>query len=80
MPQLFLRTTSSGVPIAGVAVSFAFGLLAYLSLSSGSNQAFTWLTNLSALSSLVGWLSISICFVRFKAAVDAQGELKFFLR
>ncbi|KAL1408344.1 hypothetical protein Q8F55_005152 [Vanrija albida] len=72
-PKVFLTTDKRGVPLAGVLVAMAFGLLSYLSLSKGSNQAFLWLTNLSALSTLVGWVSICYCFVRFKKALELQG-------
>lgn len=73
MPKIFLRTSKLGIPLAGVGVSFCFGLLAFLSVSSGSNQAFVWLSNLSALSSLIGWISICICYLRFKKALAVQG-------
>jgi hypothetical protein len=47
MPKCFLQTSRLGSPYWGVLVSFCFGLLAFLSISSGSDQAFTWLSNLS---------------------------------
>lgn len=73
MPSIFLKTSRVGTPYVGVIVAFCFGLLAFLSVSSGSNQAFTWLSNLSALSSLIAWTCICFCYVRFKGALDAQG-------
>lgn len=76
MPKYFLRTSKAGIPYGGVVVAFCFGLLAFLSLSDGSNKAFSWLSNLSALSSLVAWISICYCYVRFKKACDIQGELR----
>jgi len=74
MPPIFLRTTRAGIPSLGVAVSFCFGLLAFLSLNNGSDQVFLWLSDLSALSSLVCWISICICYIHFKRALDCQGE------
>lgn len=74
MPKVFLRTSKAGIPLAGVAVSFGFGLLAFLSVSNGSNQAFAWLSNISALSSLIAWISICICYLRFKKALEIQGQ------
>lgn len=73
MPRVFLKTSKVGIPLAGVAVSFAFGLLAFLSISNGSNQAFSWLSNLSALSSLIAWWSICVCYIRFQRALRVQG-------
>lgn len=63
MPKCFLRTSRLGSPYWGVLVSFCFGLLAFLSISSGSDQAFTWLSNLSG-----GWAgpystsSVRVCY------------------
>lgn len=73
MPAVFLKTSRVGTPYVGVIVAMCFGLLSFLSVSNGSNQAFTWLSNLSALSSLIAWTCICICYVRFKGALDAQG-------
>lgn len=73
MPKVFLRTSKQGTPYVGVIVALCFGLLAFMSVSNGSSDAFTWLSNLSALSSLIAWTAISVCFVRFKGALDAQG-------
>lgn len=71
--KCFLWTTSWGVPWVGVSLGAAFGPLAYLSLSNGSNQAFVWLSNLTALLKLVCWAAICFCFVRYKKACDRQG-------
>lgn len=73
MPKIFLKTDPRGVPIYGVAVCMVFGCLSYLTLSEGANQAFIWLTALSALSALVTWVAICICFLRFKKALEVQG-------
>ncbi|KAF3768635.1 hypothetical protein M406DRAFT_273076 [Cryphonectria parasitica EP155] len=73
MPSAFLKTSRVGTPYMGVIVAFCFGCLAFLSVSNGSDQAFTWLSNLSALSSLIAWTCICMCYVRFKGALDAQG-------
>lgn len=73
MPRCFLTTSRYGTPYWGVVVASVFGLLSFLSVSNGSNQAFTWLSNLSALSSLIAWTCICICYLRFKGALDAQG-------
>lgn len=73
MPRWFLKTNKAGIPFSGVIIGFCFALLAFLSLSAGSNKAFSWLSNLSALSSLFGWICICYCYVRFKKACDVQG-------
>ncbi|GFZ49955.1 hypothetical protein JCM24511_07358 [Saitozyma sp. JCM 24511] len=53
-------------------MSFCFGLLAFLSVSNGSALAFTWLSNLSALSSLIAWITVCACYILFKRALDIQ--------
>lgn len=73
MPSVFLKTSRVGTPYVGVIVALCFGLLSFMSVSNGSDQAFTWLSNLSALSSLIAWTCICMCYVRFKGALDAQG-------
>ncbi|KAJ6785900.1 hypothetical protein PWT90_05541 [Aphanocladium album] len=73
MPKVFLNTSRLGTPYWGVFVSFCFGLLCFLSVSSGSGQVFLWLSNLSALSSLIAWISICICYVRFHKSLALQG-------
>jgi amino acid transporter len=87
MPKCFLRTSRLGLPYWGIIVSFCFGLLAFLSVSNGSALAFTWLSNLSgesqfltagagltstALSSLIAWITVCACYIRFKRALDIQ--------
>ncbi|GFZ50374.1 hypothetical protein JCM24511_08131 [Saitozyma sp. JCM 24511] len=73
MPKCFLQTSQLGLPYWGIVVSFCFGLLAFLSVSSGSALAFTWLSNLSALSSLIAWITVCACYTRFKRALLVQG-------
>lgn len=73
LPKIFMRTTKNGIPYMGVAVGALFACLAYLSVSNGSNQAFIWLSNLSALSALITWSGISLSYIRFLKAVKIQG-------
>lgn len=57
LPRCFLRVSRLGTPFWGVLVAFCFGLLGFLSVSNGSDQAFIWLSNLS------GKLLISALFL-----------------
>jgi yeast amino acid transporter len=41
-PKIFTRTTSWGLPYVAVATSCAFGLLAYMAVSSGAGRVFQW--------------------------------------
>ncbi|KZF20858.1 putative amino acid permease [Xylona heveae TC161] len=74
LPQIFGRTTSNGVPYVAVIAAWLFGPLAYLSLGSGGPaQAFNWLLNLSTVAGLIAWATLSLCYLRFHAALKAQG-------
>ncbi|KAI5478302.1 hypothetical protein MNV49_005257 [Pseudohyphozyma bogoriensis] len=72
-PQIFTRVLPNGVPIFCVAITMAFGGLAYLSVSSGPAQVFTWLQNISATSGLVNWGIICLSWIRFNRARELQG-------
>ncbi|CAK9783632.1 unnamed protein product [Cutaneotrichosporon oleaginosum] len=73
LPRIFMRTSRNGIPYMGVVVGALFSCLAYLSVSNGSNQAFIWLSNLSALSALITWSGIALAFIRFRKACIRQG-------
>ncbi|KAI7780278.1 hypothetical protein LA080_016248 [Diaporthe eres] len=74
LPQAFGKTWKNGVPWLAVITAWLFGPLAYLSLGSGGPaQAFTWLLNLSTVAGLIAWSTLSFCYIRFHAAMKAQG-------
>jgi amino acid transporter len=74
LPQFFGRTWNNGVPYFAVLASWLFGPLAYLSLSSGgAAQAFGWLVSLSTVAGLIAWATLCFCYIRFHAAMKAQG-------
>ncbi|KAF2847087.1 amino acid permease-like protein [Plenodomus tracheiphilus IPT5] len=74
LPQFFGRTWKNGVPYVAVITSWLFGPLAYLSLGSGgAAQAFGWLMNLSTVAGLIAWATLCLCYIRFFAAMKAQG-------
>lgn len=41
--------------------------------TGGSSEAFTWLLNLSTVPGLIAWATLSFCYIRFYAALKAQG-------
>lgn len=74
LPQAFGKTWKNGVPYIAVITAWLFGPLAYLSLGSGGPaQAFTWLLNLSTVAGLIAWSTLSFCYIRYHAALKAQG-------
>lgn len=74
LPQIFARTSASGVPYIAVLASWSFAPLAYLSLgTAGPAQAFAWLMNLSTVAGLIAWATLCFAYIRFFAACQAQG-------
>ncbi|KAB5577576.1 arginine permease [Coniochaeta sp. 2T2.1] len=71
-PAFFKRTTAQGVPYIALGCTSAFGLLAFLNLSTQGGQAFDWLLNITAVAGLITWSNISLCHIMFMRAMAAQ--------
>ncbi|KAK2799447.1 hypothetical protein FQN51_006934 [Onygenales sp. PD_10] len=69
----FLTYEKFGVPYACVGVTTALSCLVYLNVSSSSEEVFFWISNLSAVSTLIVWTSICITYVRFYQGLKRQG-------
>lgn len=72
-PQIFLRTTSWGVPYMCVLLYTAFMFLSFMSLSNGAMTVFWWLVDLTAAGVLVSWSSILLNHIRLRLAMKKQG-------
>lgn len=48
-------------------------LLTYMTVSSGANKAFLWFMNITTFSSFLTWMTIALSYIRFRAAIKAQG-------
>ncbi len=72
-PRIFLKCTKRGIPIYGICFTAIFSLLAYMSVSTGANKVFQWLLSLGTVAAMFTWVSILIAFLRFRAALKAQG-------
>lgn len=51
----------------------SISLLSYMSCTSGSQRVFQWFQNLTAITALLTWLSVSVAYIRFHSALRAQG-------
>lgn len=69
----FLRYEKWGVPYGCVAITTALSCLVFLNVGSKSADVFFWISNLSAVSTLVVWTSISIVYIRFHQGMKHQG-------
>lgn len=74
LPEIFSYVDRKGRPLVGIAVTSAFGLIAFVAASKKEGEVFNWLLALSGLSSLFTWGGICICHIRFRKALAAQGR------
>ncbi|KAL6942746.1 lysine permease [Hanseniaspora osmophila] len=72
-PQILARCNKDGVPVFSVFITALFGLLAFLVVNNNANQALEWLINISSLAGCIQWFFISICHIRFIAALKYRG-------
>ncbi|KIX07961.1 uncharacterized protein Z518_02615 [Rhinocladiella mackenziei CBS 650.93] len=61
----FLTFERFGIPYACVAATTLLSLLVYLNVNSRSADVFFWISNLSAVSTLIVWASVCITYLRF---------------
>ncbi|KAF9920570.1 hypothetical protein FBU30_009577 [Linnemannia zychae] len=72
MPAIFGRVNSRGVPLYSLAFVTAIASIAFVADVVGTGIVFEWLVNLTGMSALLTWMSISIIHLRFRAAFKAQ--------
>ncbi|KZZ94200.1 Amino acid/polyamine transporter I [Moelleriella libera RCEF 2490] len=72
-PQIFLRTTSWGVPYVCVLLFIAFSFLSFMTLSNDAITVFQWLVYLTSAGVLVSWISIVLNHIRLRTAMKMQG-------
>ncbi|EGW34892.1 dicarboxylic amino acid permease [Spathaspora passalidarum NRRL Y-27907] len=72
-PKFFTKTNKLGVPYYGILLSFLFTLLAYMTVSEGSAEVFTYFVNVVSLTGLIAWSCILVIHIRFMQACKAQG-------
>ncbi|KOS16760.1 putative proline-specific permease [Escovopsis weberi] len=69
----FLKYERFGVPYACVALTTALSCLVYLNVNNQSAEVFFWISNLSAVSTLIVWASVSFMYLRFHYALRYHG-------
>jgi len=73
-PRFLLRCNKAGVPIYCVGITGSISLLTYLSVGKGGPAtAFEWFQNLTTIAGLFTWCSICVAYIKFHAALAAQG-------
>jgi yeast amino acid transporter len=72
-PRLLGWTDRRGVPTPAIVFANAFGALSLLNLSAGAANAYSYIVNLSGVSTFLVWGSISFIHIRFRQAWHVQG-------
>ncbi|KAJ2974576.1 hypothetical protein NQ176_g5982 [Zarea fungicola] len=68
-----LKFERFGVPYACVAATTAISLLVYLNVNNASAEVFFWISNLSAVSTLIVWASVAYTYLRFYHGLRHHG-------
>ncbi|KAF6842757.1 General amino acid permease AGP2-like protein 1 [Colletotrichum musicola] len=72
-PAILRKTTKNGVPIYCFIVSMVFSLLSFLQCGSGSAKVLGWLLALITGGGVINYLVMSITFINYHRACEAQG-------
>lgn len=72
-PKFLLAVNRFGVPYYCVCISALFGLLAYLNVSQGSGNVFSWLMNICTISGFISWITVGFAYLRWRKAIDFHG-------
>ncbi|KAL6940257.1 glyceraldehyde-3-phosphate dehydrogenase 1 [Hanseniaspora vineae] len=63
-----------GRPLIALIVTSLFGAISFVAASEKEGEVFDWLLALSGLSALFTWFGITLCHIRFRRALSAQGR------
>lgn len=74
LPRSFGATNQHGVPIIAVLVSLAGGLLALLSSVVAASTVYLALVAVSGIATLIVWLVVAICHIRFRTQWVKDGH------
>ncbi|KAK3491602.1 putative carnitine transport protein [Neurospora crassa] len=72
-PKALLKCTRSGVPIYCVMIVLCFGLLAFLQVSNSAAVVLSWFISLMTASQLINYSVTCTSYLRWYAALKAQG-------
>lgn len=72
-PQIFARTSKSGLPYVAVLFCSLFACLAFMGVTAGSGKVFNWFANMTSIAGLMTWFGIAFTYTRFYAGMKAQG-------
>lgn len=73
-PRFLGKTDKRGVPIYALVFTNLFGFLALMNISTGASKAYTYIVNLSGVSTFLVWGAIAFVHIRFRMALKKQGR------
>jgi len=73
-PKFLGWTDKRGVPIAAIIFTNLFGAISMMNISTGAGKAYSYIVNLSGVSTFLVWGSISFIHIRFRHAWNKQGR------
>jgi len=71
-PKFLGWTDRRGVPVPAIVFTNACGALSMMNISTGAGQAYSYIVNLSGVSTFIVWAAISFIHIRFRQAWKAQ--------
>ncbi|KAG9089259.1 hypothetical protein FRC06_001646 [Ceratobasidium sp. 370] len=72
-PRLLRRTNRNGVPWVAVLITLLAGCLSFLQVNANTSKVLDWFINVATSAQLVTWIAMSITWIRWNAAMKAQG-------
>lgn len=72
-PKVLTNCTKSGIPIWSFCIVMLFPFLSFLQVSSSLAQVLTWLVNLITAGGIIDYIIMSITYLAFYYACQAQG-------
>ncbi|KAK3379649.1 amino acid permease-like protein [Lasiosphaeria ovina] len=73
-PKFLGWTDRRGVPIPAIVLTNLCGALSMMNVSTGASKAYSYIVNLSGVSTFLVWGSISFIHIRFRVGWKAQGH------
>lgn len=73
-PRFLGWTDRRGVPVPAIVFTNLCGALSMMNVSTGASKAYSYIVNLSGVSTFLVWGAISFTHIRFRAAWKAQGH------
>ncbi|KAL5601439.1 hypothetical protein BROUX41_002574 [Berkeleyomyces rouxiae] len=73
-PRVLRYTTKQGVPVPAIVLANACGAISMMNVSTGAAKAYSYIVNLSGVSTFLVWASIAFIHIRFRQAWAVQGH------